>query len=252
VAAEFVHQPVLPQWVPRLAAGLVPLILIAAILLQNFLIGWLRPDIRDFAAPRSVIEGQPVTLRWDVQRAQRIQIDGLDPKDQSTPGSLPSTMPSSGQQTIGQGLSKDQEFKLLATNLFGPVEKSRVVAVVTLTPSPTATPTPTTAPTATPEIPIPVIDEFTVQPRTIVAGQQVIVSWCVRDAQVVMIEGLSTAQLSPCGQLPHRPERTTSYLLSASNQGRPAEPRAVEVIVQTPTPSPTVPPTATRPPTPQP
>jgi hypothetical protein len=97
---------------------------------------------------------------------------------------------------------------------------------------------------------VPLIEVFRVEPASILAGDQVTVTWQVRDAQVVTIEGLSASQLSASGQLTHRPERSTTYVLTASNQGRPAEPRAVEVIVRTPTPSPTRSPTPTPPPSP--
>ena len=121
----------------------------------------------------------------------------------------------------------------------------------------TTTPTPTPLTTATAEIPAPVVEEFRVEPTIINPGDPVTITWRVRDAQVVMIEGLSTEQLSPTGQLTHRPERTTTYVLTASNQGRPAEPRAQEVVVRPlagtlvpptqPPPTP-VPPTAAPPP----
>jgi hypothetical protein len=255
VTAEFVQVSVIPQWVPRVAAGVIPLLLIVAILLQNFIIEQLRPSV-EFSAPQSVVERQSLTLSWNVARANRIRVEGVEADaSQATPtGTVvatasPTPLPPSGSLTLPQGLSKDQQFKLVAANFFGSTDQTRAVAVLTLTPTPTATPTPTTPPTATPEIPIPVVEEFRVTPQTINPGETVTITWQVRDAQSVLIEGFSTSALSPSGQASIPVDRTTTYVLTATNQGRPAAPVTQVVTVRPPTATPTTPPTPTPAPT---
>jgi pSer/pThr/pTyr-binding forkhead associated (FHA) protein len=247
--AELVQLALVPPWLPRAVAAIIPLLLIVIIVFQQAISALLRPNISQFTFdghPTPAIQGQPVTVRWQVERAQRVQIEGLDTT--ATPN------PQRGEFRIEQGLGTSQELKLVASNLFGLAEQTRVIPVLTWTPTATPTPTPTPTPTSTPEptataeIPIPVVEVFVVEPLTVVAGDQVTITWQVRDAQFVVIEGLSAAQLQPSGQLTHRPERTTTYILTSSNQGRPGQARSLEVVVRTPTP----PPSPTPPPTPPP
>src|SRR5262249_48343778 len=150
-------------WVPRGAAAVVPLLLIAVILLQGFIRGLLVPDIQSFSGPAGpVVAGEPITLSWQVERAQRIKIDGLGgPADGSAP---PPPPPPSGQRRLDGGLEKDQQFTLVAANLFGPSEQRLSVAVQTRTPTPTATPTPTETPSPTATPPVPRVLVFDVKP----------------------------------------------------------------------------------------
>ncbi|HEX2326483.1 MAG TPA: FHA domain-containing protein, partial [Chloroflexota bacterium] len=130
VGAELEQHSLIPAWMPRTAAGVVPLLLILAILLQSFIIGLLRPEVQDFSvSPPSnpAVQGQPVAVSWRVERAQKIIIEGLD-----GPGGAPSTpagdapaptrtpLPPAGQLRLEGGLLKDQQFKLVASNIFGP------------------------------------------------------------------------------------------------------------------------------------
>ncbi|HEU5314882.1 MAG TPA: FHA domain-containing protein, partial [Chloroflexota bacterium] len=131
-AGEFLQIAVIPQWLPKAAAALIPLALIGAILLQSWIVGLLRPRILSFGAPASVVAGEPVTVSWSVERAQRVQVEGLDTPADVTPTPLGPT----GRQVIEPGPDKDLQLKLVAANVFGPSESSRTVAVLTRTPPP--------------------------------------------------------------------------------------------------------------------
>ena len=199
---------------------------------------------------------------WNVQKAQRIQIEGLttpgEAKATPSPGggapgeAKPTPLPPRGQQTLDQGLSKDQEFKIVASNLFGPVETAVKVSVATFTAVPTATPTATPLPTVTAaptEIPLPVVEAFDVVPDTINLGQQVRITWRVSNADSVAISGLVDGQAAGLpleGALTDQPDRTARYRITTSNKGR-VGPVVERVVTVRPTPT-AVPPTPTRPP----
>jgi pSer/pThr/pTyr-binding forkhead associated (FHA) protein len=242
VKAEFVQHPLVPPIVPRVIAAVVA-VGVVALLLLGVLLPFLQPRIEIVGIdPASPKVGDPVTVRWNSRFADTVAIKGL----------AEGLDPNSRQHTLSQGLTDQKEIILVASNRFGTKEDKLPVVVATLTPIPTVTPTPTPPPTATPEpttVPAPVIEEFSIQPATIVQGEAVVVRWRVANAESVTIEGLSTSQLPPVGEIPNRPERTTIYVLVATNRGASPVQASREVVVRPPTPPLTPVPTATpRPP----
>jgi pSer/pThr/pTyr-binding forkhead associated (FHA) protein len=243
--AEFVQHPLVPPFVPKVLAAVITA---GAVALGLFaiLVPLLAPTIQIVSVePPSPRVGESVTVRWNQRWAERVAIKGL----------VEGLDPNAGQHTIAQGLTDQKEIILVASNRFGTKEDKLPVAVSTLTPTPTNTPTPTPLPTETPAptaVVPPTIEEFSVEPASIVLGQSVVVRWRVSNAESVTIEGLSTTQLGPAGELPHRPERTTIYVLVATNRGASPVQTSREVIVRPPSPTPTPVPSPTPRPSPAP
>jgi hypothetical protein len=90
-----------------------------------------------------------------------------------------------------------------------------------------------------PGIPAPIILDFRVEPSTITAGQEVVVSWQVSGADEVSIEPIGD-HLPPSGSVSHAPAETLLYVLAATNAGQSTHAlRQITVNPIPPTPTPT-------------
>lgn len=203
VNAEFSYRPWLRQWpwepLPNWARfallTLLPLALLAYALLmldgadvieddaQATIIGpdgkaLQRPVIRDFNVEQT---GDLYTLKWNIDGADRVILNGSDVPSQGEEISLPSP--------------ESSRYELFATNAAG---ESKAVAVVAIENGP-------------------IIRKF-YGPTRITAGEPVQLEWAVSDAERIALydESGLIAELGPDGRQELRPLDSTTYLLVAS------------------------------------
>jgi len=173
------------------------------------------PNIRVFSADKlDVLTGEKVTLSWEVLLADKVSLftNGVEATLLSTEftGKREATLPA-GRTT----------FELSAGNRYG----NRKVPLYVNVTSPTATP-----------LPLPLIQRFDVRPLVITMGQSVNIDWAV--------QGVSTVQIAPIpdafpagGSIQHAPDKTTAYILTASN-GQ-TETKQIRQVIVMPAPTPT-------------
>ncbi len=200
----------IPGWVPVAIA--VPLLLLCAGGVAALLLLRRPPAIRSFSfEPAMPAAGEPVTVHWAVDNAQRVELrpvaQDLDPR--------------TGQYTIAGGLPAATTLTLIVTNPFGSAERSIAVPVAAAPP----------APTVSAEPGAPVIEDWAVSPLTVNVGDPVTIRWRVSHAELVTLQPLGSVGLS--GEVELKPQATTTYKLTASNEGRTAE-RSQQVIVNVP------------------
>lgn len=96
---------------------------------------------------------------------------------------------------------------------------SSTAACITITAPEEAAP-PSTAPGGAPDVAParPVINSFTTSPGTISSGQSVTLNWDVSDAATATIQP-AVGSVAPSGTTPVSPTRTTTYTLTATNEG---------------------------------
>jgi tRNA A-37 threonylcarbamoyl transferase component Bud32 len=229
---EFVHKALLPSWIVA-----VPPVLVAVFLLLRML---LQPSIDAFqAVPLSPVAGQPFYLTWQVHHAQHLEI-------------LPEHIqvdPKTDRYIFPNGVNNPEALTLVASNVFGRVQKNQDVTVVQATPTPTAVvPTatstavpPTVTATAEPGVPLigrwqatapaaKVLDAATLE---VPPGTLVTLTWQVSSADAVEIDGIGT--VDPSGSLQRAVPATTTFTLKASNKGLHPVSRAIQVVVVAPT-----------------
>lgn len=186
---QFNHVALIPVWVPPVALALLLALCFAlyGLLVQP-------PVIRSVTLdPPNPQPEQPVTVRWQVENADTVEIRPLV-------GGIDASV---GQYTFARGLPEG--VSLVASNRFRSVEEPINVSVVEPTPTPTVEPG------------APVV-QLNVAPAEIEPGQAVLVSWEVQNAESVVIDQFGTVDLQ--GQQEHRPQTTTSYRLTATNGGK--------------------------------
>ncbi len=148
------------------------------------------PVINSFGAnPGSVTSGESSVLSWDISGATAVTIDqGI--------GNVPLT----GTRAVSPVTTTT--YVLTATN-----EADSVTARARVTVS-----------AATPPVGLPIINSFTANPGSIMAGGSSILSWAVSNAQTVMItyDG-SVASVGSVGSAAASPVATTTYTLTATN-----------------------------------
>jgi serine/threonine protein kinase len=200
-------RPYIPIWV-------IPLILLPLILLC-LVLGYLyvRPPVihsitLDPPNPRA---GQPVTIHWEVGRADTIEIrplqSGLDPEQ--------------GQYAVAEGFEGSTSLTLVASNRFGSVEEALTIDVIAPTPTPM------------PEPLAPVLEEWSVFPTELTLGQSVTIKWRVSNAEDVTLQPFGT--VDQAGEIEDVPQQTKTYTLIAANQGKTMQ-KSQEVVVVTPAP----------------
>jgi hypothetical protein len=142
-----------------------------------------KPVISDFyASPVNITTGQTSTLRWNVAGAKTIFID---------PGI--GTVDASDTQTVSPNTTTT--YTLSATNENGTSTASATVNYST--------------------VDLPVIENFTVNPSTIPAGNYATLSWEVSNADTISIDnGVGTVQ--PTGSTSVNPIATTEYTITAT------------------------------------
>lgn len=141
------------------------------------------PSIDSFTvSPSTIVTGNAATLSWSVGNADQVSI--------STLGTVGST--GSRQVTPTETIT----YNIVAENGAGTVEDS-----VTLTVS---------------DAPVPIINDFSVSPASIVSGETATLSWNVSNADTVDIGG-GVGRVSSSGSRQVSPTETTRYDLLAGN-----------------------------------
>lgn len=213
VNGEFGHQAMMPVWVP---VAVLTLLVAGAVLAYNIISR--TPDIGNFSySPTALETGQYFTVSWETKRADSVEIRNF----------MPRTSQPSGTFEFPNGLQENTQLTLIARNRWG--ESRETITVQVIAPEPTPTPEP-----GAPNILL-----WDVQPRRIMAGESVTITWQIENVQDVNISVFGTESAS--GERTHQPSQTTSYTLTASNPGVTPVVRIIEVVV--------VQPQATQPPT---
>lgn len=134
------------------------------------------------ATPSRIKRGEPVTLTWQAQNADSVEISGIGSVNASS-GSLQVTPTVTTTYTI------------TAKNKAGEVKDTAQVIV--------------DQPTAR-------VVSFTAAPSTIKAGESANLIWETENAQKVTISGIG--QVNPTGTLSVSPKETTTYTITVTNQ----------------------------------
>ncbi len=204
---ELQSKAMIPTWLP-------PLILIPLLALCLLLAFWFTraPTIRSaIVDPADPIAGQPVTIRWEIDNAQTVElrpmVSGLDPR--------------AGEYTFPQGLPASTDLTIVATNRFRSVEKPLTIGVSNPTPTPS------------PEPGAPIVETWSVFPTEVTKGQPVTIKWKVSNADSVTLQPFGT--VDNAGEQTDTPQQTKTYTLIASNQGKTVQ-KSQEVVVTIPPP----------------
>ncbi|MGQ9682611.1 MAG: protein kinase domain-containing protein [Anaerolineae bacterium] len=207
---EVTSRGLIPSWLPPLI--LLPLI---ALCVAAVLFIMRKPVIRSVTiTPTNPVAGEPFTVSWEVENAQTIE---LRPLVRGLDASL-------GGYRFERGLQAATSFTLVAQNRFGTAEQTVQIAIV-------AAPLPTPTPTATPEPGAPVVEEFSVVPNAVTAGDPVTIRWRVTNAESVTLQPFGEVALS--GEVQDLPATSTQYVLTAVNEGKMVE-RSFAVTVSQP------------------
>lgn len=243
--AQFMHQTIMPAW--------VPVVLLA--LLVPFLYWLLRPP--EFTT--LAFKETPVVLQTSAAAKLVVRMSSnASHGEVLIPPNPPITFtqPLSGEQTVvtipyTNSLPLDAEVQVYSRyNPFVPArEKVRLPFVTpTFVPSPTLTPPETPAPR---RCPVAEIREFSVEPAAIFPGETATLSWLVEGAERVFITGGPEYVNIGRGVEPVSPPETTEYELQAIVCGQTVARRTLRIEVQSPPTLPTSPPAqATTPPDP--
>lgn len=196
-SAQFNHRGLLPAWS-------VP---VALLLLGLLGLWWTRPPSITHLAlePAQPLAGQPVTLRYQVSGATRLELRPLGL----------SLDPQGDHYSFERGFEGPTNLTLVAYGRWRSSQESLSVAV--------------REPQATP----PVIEAFEATPRKLYQGQPVLLRWRVRGAQSVTLEPIGTVKAS--GSYEDRPDATLTYRLIAINRDQRVE-RNIKVSVGVPSP----------------
>ena len=200
LAGELTSKPIIPAWLPPVAIAMVLLLcgLLAMLLM--------RPPAIELAevVPPNPIAGQPVTIRWRVTNARRIELRPLGIEVNADVG----------EYTFQQGFADTTAITLVAKNMLRDVKEPLTIPI-------------------TVSVEDPVLEEWSVFPTEITQGQEVTIKWRVSNAEDVVLRPFGTVDVS--GEMQDRPQQSKTYTIVATNQGRTVE-RSQEVLVATPQP----------------
>ncbi len=181
----------------------------------------------DFSADQTTVEyGSCTTLRWTIENAEAIRLDGEKVGSQGSKEVCPT--------------EPDNAYQLLVLPLQGDLIEQNIIINVPptpLPPSPTPAPTPTTATQA--QTQAPVIDKLIADQTTLNQGGCTSLRWAVRNANAVQLSGGEIGNQSVGNQGATRvcpPSANTTYTLVASNAGGSVQTSlTLAVIAPTPT-----------------
>lgn len=157
------------------------------------------PEVVFSVEPKVILNGLPISLQWETKFADSITIE-------------PSVGPVAPQGSLVLYPSESTTYTLAATGRGG-ITTSRVPVVVTY-PQPTVT--------------------FDIQPKAIILGGTISLSWSSTDADSVTIEP-NIGQYGPSGTVTLVPTATTTYTVTATGKGGAAVSSAT-VVVSNPAP----------------
>jgi hypothetical protein len=181
-----------------------------------------KPLIRVFKPDReTLVSGESVTLRWEVANADELTL--------SINGS-PETLLSSELETGSRTLVPEDGttvYQLTAINRYGDVDDSVTVQVLQPTPTP---------------LPQPHIRSFDVNPKQILAGQSVTLTWSVQNATEVEIlgqtylpEGQTVQTLAEVGAVEYV---MTAVYDDGTRREQSVSPPITVIVLERPTPTP--------------
>jgi len=176
------------------------------------------PIVRKFDLDKAqVLTGQSATLSWDVLNADELTLSingALEtiPKEQYTSSRV---LNPTGPTTI----------ILQARNHYWPDPVSRTTTLNAINPTPTP-------------YPLPVIERFDASPDSIIAGDNVTLSWTVTNAEKVIIDP-GGQEFPPTGKIELKPDQTTDYILTAINGSPDNSARSIRKVTVSPPPTPT-------------
>ncbi|MBN1250113.1 MAG: protein kinase [Anaerolineae bacterium] len=202
-AGELVSRGLIPPWVPPLVIGILLIACIAVALLLT------RAPVIELAEiePTTPIAGEPVTVRWRVKNARRVELRPFGVE----------LNPDVGEYTFESGFADTTTVSLVAFGLIRSTQETLNIGV---------------------EVPVveaepPVINEWSVFPTEITQGQEVTIRWSVSNAESVRVQPFGTVDSS--GERTDEPQQTETYTLIATNQDKNVE-QSQRVVVVTPSP----------------
>ncbi len=152
------------------------------------------PVIKTFTSDKTaVLTGGSATIFWDVQFTEKLSLitNGVEE-------TLPPTE-YAGKRAVTP--SATSTYGLVATNRYGTQRQNLQIQVNVPTPTP---------------LPLPVVERFDVQPQVITAGQSIKIDWTTSGVKSVQIAPLPDT-FPPSGSISDTPDKTTAYVLTASN-----------------------------------
>jgi tetratricopeptide (TPR) repeat protein len=175
-----------------------------------------KPTITFSATPNTIPAGQPVTLSWQTQNADQVEIEpGVGPVDKS------------GARQVSP--RETTTYTLTAKGPGGSVPRDATVSVQ-----------------QPPKLVPPKIVQFEVGTETISKGETTKLIWSTENATDVSIDQGVGSKLSANGSRQVKPEATTTYTLTAKNASGDAVSGSRVITVETaPTPPPPPPPNPT-------
>jgi uncharacterized Zn-binding protein involved in type VI secretion len=174
----------------------------------------------EFTADQTTVSfGECTTLRWSVQNAQAVLLEGEKVASLGT------------QQVCPQ--EPANAYQLVVDPLEGEIVEQTIIIDVPATPMPTSTPVPTA--TSKPQPQNPVIDKFIADQYNLNQGSCTTLRWTVRSAQTVRLDGNQVA--SQGNQRVCPTASTNTYNLVATGAGGGSVQTSVSLVVIAPTPT---------------
>jgi serine/threonine protein kinase len=200
-AGELMSRALIPGWLPPLLIGMLT---IACVLLGLLLT---RAPIIELAeiVPLNPVAGEPVTVRWRVTRADRMELRPFGVEID----------PAVGEYTFEQGFQETTSINLVAANTFRSARETLSISVGAVA------------------VDAPVIVEWSVFPEQVILGQEVTIRWNVSNADSVRLQPFGTVESS--GERKDIPQQNETYTLIATNGGGAVE-QSERVVVATPAP----------------
>jgi hypothetical protein len=195
----------------NLISALIPAF--AATREQTVIVDPVQPIVRLSVDKDHVLEGDTVTLSWEVLNASEVVL-----KTNGTPETLPPEQYVGRREVTPKG---ETTYSIEARNLYTTgtgIVQTRVVNATQPTPTP---------------LPPPVIQLFNVPPGPVTAGDTVTLEWSVIGVDKVTIQPLG--DFPPVGKTIDKPSKTTTYQLVASNGQQ--EVRSLHELVVNPPPT---------------
>ncbi|MBL8230017.1 MAG: serine/threonine protein kinase [Bryobacterales bacterium] len=184
----------LPKWLVGAIAALAVILagVVAMIAFSK------KVEIRDFTAePRSIRAGEEVQLRWSVDNAESVVIEGVA-----------GNQAHHGRSTVRP--TRNTRYTLVATPRWGtPVKQSIEIAVAALRSAS--------------------IERFVASEQSVKPGQSVLISWTVADAQEVLLDG---QPVPSSGSVEKRLTAPASFHLAARGEDGGVRERAISVDVE--------------------
>ncbi len=202
------------------------------------------PSIKFFSDVDTVVAGQPVNLWWEIENATRLTLEvNGEVHELSAEEHVSSRLASPTDTSIyilrayNRHTSEDGVVASKTVMVLGGSQ-----TIVGTSPN-TSQPEQLQAPASAAVGAGPTIESFTVSPSSITSGQRVELNWTVTGVDEVTIRPVG--QLSASGSLIQQPQQSTSYILTATSNGK--EVQLVRQVIVRPRVADNPPPSVTEP-----